>query len=99
MNDGNRLVATGPCWSCGRPFTLTPTWSHRSRSIPRRICRLTWEPKAGGYDRSVSQPICRSCVLMASRRRVAEGKSTSRRPAGAYPNQEVAGPGASSSTL
>ena len=80
MNEG-RLLAFGPCWSCGHLFTFDPDLvpsipidpdTNWALDLDRHGQPTTYT--AADYLRSVKQPVCEACVQQANELRRAHGR-------------------------
>ncbi|MBO0729903.1 MAG: hypothetical protein J2P57_11640 [Acidimicrobiaceae bacterium] len=66
-------LAIGPCWSCRRPFEFNPELVPSVPIDPETGQPPDVDPRPGGYERAVRQPLCRECVDLINRQRRQRG--------------------------
>jgi hypothetical protein len=90
MLDHGGMVAFGACFACGRLFLFNPELVPSVPVDPQTGAPPDVDPKPGGYQRAVRQPICGACVLRINARRRELGQAIIEVLPGAYDMSEGA---------
>jgi|SRR5215475_1950320 len=66
-------VVVANCWACGRTFTFNPFTVPSIPIDPETKYPPDMNPRPGGMERAVRQPVCETCVELANERRRSMG--------------------------
>jgi len=82
------FIGFGPCFLCGRNFVFDPDLVPSVPIDPETDMPPDVEPKAGGAERAVKQPLCAQCVARVNVERKGQGREAIHVLPGAYPDAD-----------